>query len=172
MSQVILQNKIQKDESTLSSLISRTITSITIPNGTTKIGAHVFDDCTALANVTIPNSVTEIGTYAFYKCAALTNVTIPNVVTEIGYRAFEKCTALANVTIPNSVTNVAESAFFGCSSLKSVTVLASSPPTLGYGVFSATSNNLVIYVPAESVDTYKAASGWSDYASRIQAIPS
>ena len=27
-----------------------------------------------------------------------------------------------------------------------------------------------IYVPAESVDTYKAESGWSNVASRIQAI--
>jgi hypothetical protein len=29
----------------------------------------------------------------------------------------------------------------------------------------------IIYVPSASVDTYKAASGWSTYASRIQAIP-
>ena len=28
-----------------------------------------------------------------------------------------------------------------------------------------------IYVPSESVDAYKAASGWSDFASKIQAIP-
>jgi len=34
------------------------------------------------------------------------------------------------------------------------------------------SSNLVIYVPAESVDAYKSASGWSYYANQIQAIPS
>ena len=28
-----------------------------------------------------------------------------------------------------------------------------------------------IYVPAASVETYKAASDWSGYASKIQAIP-
>lgn len=32
-------------------------------------------------------------------------------------------------------------------------------------------SNLTIYVLAESVDAYKAASGWSTYADKIQAIP-
>jgi len=30
----------------------------------------------------------------------------------------------------------------------------------------------VIYVPAESVETYKTANGWKGYANKIQAIPS
>jgi hypothetical protein len=37
-------------------------------------------------------------------------------------------------------------------------------------VFNYT-NNCPIYVPSASVETYKSASGWSGYASRIQAIP-
>lgn len=149
MPQVILQNKIQKDESTLISLISRDITSITIPNGTTKIGDGAFN-----------------------KCVVLTNVTIPNSVTLIYFAAFRGCSSLTSITIPSSVTNVGESAFSGCTKLVSVTVLASSPPTLEPDAFYNTHTNLVIYVPAESVDTYKAASGWSYYAARIQAIPS
>lgn len=148
MSQVILQNKIQKDESTLISLISRDITSITIPNGTTKIGDS-----------------------AFRYCVSLTNVTIPNSVTLIYFAAFRGCSSLTSITIPSSVTNVGESAFSGCTKLVSVTVLASSPPTLESEAFYNTHTNLVIYVPAESVDTYKAASGWSTYSSKIQAIP-
>jgi len=40
---------------------------------------------------------------------------------------------------------------------------------LGRDVFYDT-NNCPIYVPAASVDAYKSASGWSAYASRIQAI--
>jgi hypothetical protein len=51
-------------------------------------------------------------------------------------------------------------------------VQATNPPTIGIDVFKNTHANLVIYVPSESVDTYKAASGWSTYADRIQAIPS
>ena len=65
-----------------------------------------------------------------------------------------------------------QEAFRYCTSLTSVTVKSATPPTLGFGVFYNGSSNLVIYVPAESVDAYKSASGWSTYADRIQAIPS
>ena len=61
--------------------------------------------------------------------------------------------------------------FKGCSGLESSTILATTPPTMGdFNIFSNT-NNCPIYVPTASVDTYKAASGWSTYESRIQAIP-
>jgi hypothetical protein len=38
-----------------------------------------------------------------------------------------------------------------------------------YTTFDST-NNCPIYVPSGSVNTYKAADGWSNYASRIKAI--
>ena len=91
--------------------------------------------------------------------------------TEIGNSAFYNCRALTSVTIPSSVTSIWDYAFRYCNSLTSVTVEATTPPTLGTDVFNNTTADLVIYVPAGSVDTYKSASGWSAYASRIQAIP-
>ena len=118
------------------------------------------------------DGVTNIRSYAFYNYSALISVTIPNSVTSIGISDFNSCSALASVTIPSSITSIANYAFNGCRVLASVIVEATTPPTLGINVFSNTSNNLVIYVPAGSVDTYKVASGWSDYASKIQAIPS
>ena len=60
--------------------------------------------------------------------------------------------------------------FYNCTSLTSVTIEATTPPTLGNNVFYNT-NECPIYVPSESVEIYKAANGWSNYASRIQAIP-
>lgn len=93
--------------------------------------------------------VTTIRNYAFYYLANLTSIEIPNTVTSIGNTAF---------------------AF--CSNLTSITVESETPPALNGNIFFGTSDSLVIYVPAASVDTYKAASGWSTYADRIQAIPS
>lgn len=170
MSQVILQNKIMKDEATLSSLISRNITSITIPDGVTSIGGYAFYNCSALTSVTIQNGTTSIGEQAFANCYALNNLKISNSVTSIGNYAFYSCSALTNVTIPNSVTSIGEAAFSTCRNLLSLTVKSTSPPTLGDYAFQTTPS-AVIYVPAESVDTYKAASGWSTYSSKIQAIP-
>ena len=66
------------------------------------IGANAFTNKTAITSVSIPNSVTSIGANAFTK-SGLTSVSIPNSVTSVG-NAFFECESLTSVTIPNSVT--------------------------------------------------------------------
>ena len=147
------------------------ITDVNWPSGIESIDSYSFYKCIGLTSITIPNSVTSIGDYAFYHCNGLTSVTIPNSVTSIGDYAFYHCNGLTSVTIPNSVTSIGNYAFSYFRSLTSITVEATKPPTLsGNSVFSNT-NNCPIYVPAESVATYKATAIWSKFANRIQAIP-
>jgi len=61
-------------------------------------------------------------------------------------------------------------AFNECRNLVSITVNATTPPTLGDSAFYHTADRLRIYVPSESVEAYKTADGWRNYASIIQAI--
>lgn len=118
----------------------------------------------------IPDNIIEICDFAFRGCENFTNsLTIGNSVTTIGRSAFNGCIGFTQLTIGNSVTTIGESAFNGCNGLTSITCVATTPPTLGEYTFYDT-NDCPIYVPAGSVDTYKAASGWSTYASRIQPI--
>ena len=145
------------------------LSSVTIGSGVTNIGNGAFNSCSGLTSVTIPDSVTNIGNSAFYDCKSLTSVTIPNSVTTIGNMAFEYCSVITSVTIPTNVTSIGIEAFYGCSSLSSVTVNAVTPPELGSDAFYG--STCQIYVPAASVDAYKAASGWRAYKSRIQPIP-
>ena len=121
-------------------------------------------------DVTISNSVTSIGNGAFSSCNGLTSVVIPNSVTSISISAFAYCSGLTSVTIGSGVTSIGSNAFYDCSSLASVTIEATTPPTLGGYVFTGNPNGWKIYVPSGSVEAYKAASGWSTYTSRIQAI--
>jgi hypothetical protein len=148
------------------------ITNAIIGECVTTLGTGVFRGCDILSSITIPNSVINIGDYAFSSCSGLTNITIPDSVTNIGEYAFFHCRRLSNITIPSGVTNIGDWAFASCTGLTSITCLATTPPTLGnYQAFYDT-NNCPIYVPAGSVDTYKAASGWKSYTSRIQPITS
>lgn len=180
---------------TLNKLIDRSITSITIPSGVTSIGDYAFRGCSALTSITIPNGVTSIedyaftglssltsisipsgvtriGNYSFQSCSVISSIALPNSVTYIGNYAFNGCKGLTAFTIPSSVTNIGNNAFTGCTKITTVTCEATTPPTLG-GTSVFDSNKVTtIYVPAASVDTYKAADKWSAYASKIQAIPS
>jgi hypothetical protein len=119
----------------------------------------------------IPNTVTSINYGAFWGYTSLTSVTIPDSVTSIGDNAFYYCSGLKSVTIGNGITTIGVTAFRYCSSLTSITVNADVPPILeDLNVFDNT-NNCPIYVPRDSVAAYKAATNWSAYASRIEAIP-
>jgi len=145
------------------------IKEVIIGDCVTSIGDEAFEECYKITAVTIPNSVTSIGDATFSKCSALSSITIPSGVTLIDNYAFENCPRLTSVTIPNTVTSIGYSVFEGCEGLESVTIEATTPPTLGNNAFNYT-NDCPIYVPSASVNAYKAASGWSTYASRIQAI--
>jgi hypothetical protein len=136
---------------------------------TTTTRAH-STSYTAMTNAEIGNCVTSIGDSAFVNCSGLTSIEIPSSVTSIGNGAFFDCIGLTSIDIPSDVTSIGNYTFNGCSSLTSITVNATTPPSLGSSSFNNT-NNCPIYVPAASVNAYKTASGWSDYASRIQAIP-
>lgn len=130
------------------------------------------------ANITADmlKGVTKIGRLAFYRYERLKSIEIPNGVTIIYDYAFEYCN-IESIEISSSVTNIYEAAFYGCSKLAIVTVKATTPPDLyvdydDHDPFYGCNLLNAFYVPAESVEAYKAASGWSTYADKIQAIPS
>lgn len=186
---VILITKVTED---LRDLIEKDITSLTIPDGTTSIGDYIFWNCPNLTEVKIPDTVKSIGSYSFYRCSALKEVKIPETVTSIGSYSFYRCEALKEVKIPDTVATIGGQAFYDCWSiskvtigsgvtsiqdwafkhcfaLNSITILATTPPTLGSSAFDDT-NDCPIYVPAASVNSYKNASNWIEYADRIFGI--
>lgn len=145
---------------------------INLPSGLTHIGNAAFSSCGFLGSITIPSGITEISEFLLNNCYSLTSVTIPDSVTSIGYSAFNNCGSLPSINLPSGVTYIGSWAFAYCGSLTSITVLATTPPTLGEDSVFEETNDAPIYVPSESVEVYKSASGWSTYADRIQAISS
>ena len=169
------------------------LTSVDMPSGLASIGKSAFSGCGGLTSVTIPDRVTTIGDEAFINCRNLTSVDMPSGLVLIGKAAFRDCFGLTSVTIPDRVTAIEGFAFNGCENLASVTIgssiasigeyafnsienhlcvycKATTPPSLGYRVFSSINydySNVSIYVPTKSVSAYKSAEGWDWYAHRI-----
>ncbi|MFR8554811.1 MAG: leucine-rich repeat protein [Bacteroides cellulosilyticus] len=84
--------------------------------------------------------------------------------TSIDYGAFWKCTSLKIVILNKNITVIDQRAFQDCTSMESCYIKATIPPALGTWAFD--NNPCKIYVPHESVATYKAATNWNLYASR------
>lgn len=106
----------------------KTITSITLPESVTEIGANAFDECCSLSSINIPEGVTEIPMsafsrtaiesivlpsglktierYAFFECAGLKSIVIPEGVAFIGFKAFAGCTELETVELPGSLAEI------------------------------------------------------------------
>ncbi len=85
-------------------------------------------------------------------------------------KAFYDCTALDTIIIPEDIVGIQDFAFALCRYLKMIYCRPTTPPELGYKVFSAIPRNVTIYVPRNSVDKYKSAFGWQDFASRIVGL--
>lgn len=148
------------------------LTSVTIPGSVISIGNYAFQECASLTSITIPDSVTSIGRNLFFRCTGLTSVTIGNSVTSIGDYVFNQCKSLTSITIPDSVTSIGISVFGSCSNLTEVDFSACTDiPTLNDSTaFSGTPESLVIKVPSDLVDEWKAATNWVAYADKIVGV--
>ena len=146
------------------------LTSVSIPK-VTSISDQAFQGCSSLTDVSFPNA-TSIGDWAFYSCSSLTSVSFPNA-TSVGDWAFSSCSNLTEVSFPNA-TSIGQYAFYSCSGLTTIYVgtNTSTVCTLSNtNAFIDCTNLTNIYVPANLVDSYKSATNWSSYASKIKAIP-
>ena len=112
-----------------------------------------------------------------YFNGTLTEFTVPEGVKSINTATFNTFTGLTSLTLPSSITSIDRTEMHGMggesnpfSTLKTMTVKATTPPTLPDYDKAIPTTISRIDVPATSVDKYKSASGWSDYADKILEI--
>ena len=111
--------------------------------------------------------ITSIPDKIFSNCYNLTSIELPGTITSIGEEAFYYCNDLRSITIPNSVTAIGDRAFYWCYNLTSVYCKAKTPPKGNTYMFNGNASGRIIYVPRNSVEAYKTAKYWSNYASYI-----
>ena len=119
--------------------------------------------------------MTDIGSNTFTGCSSLTSITIPNGVTSIGDAALSSCTGLTSITIPSTVTSLGR-AVFANMDLEYVVSQIEDPFALDDDWFfptfsSSTYENAILYVPAGTIDKYKATIGWNKFAHIEEGSP-
>jgi hypothetical protein len=82
---------------------------------------------------------------------------------------FDGCTVITSHEV--ATLNSSPYVFRDNSSCTSFTIHDGTPPTIGNYTITGLKADCIIYVPAASVNAYKAAQYWSDRADYIQAIP-
>lgn len=123
------------------------LTSVTLPDSVTTIGANPFRSCKNLKKIIVspdhPTLATIDGALfsksdkklIYYPCASTQNTyAVPQGIEVIGDYAFFGCFSLTSITLPDSVTTIGDQAFLGCSSLSSIT-LPDSVTAIGDGAF-------------------------------------
>ena len=108
--------------------------------------------------------------YMYTDPVPLTTAKLPQGVTGLRMAAFVNCKNLTSIELPASLTKIGPTAFYSCSKLASITCRAAVPPEMSTSVLLGVTSLFEIRVLAESVEAYKQASGWSDYADKIVAI--
>lgn len=154
-------------EAKLTSTQIANITELNLFTNCKHIANGAFQGLTKLYFITnMGVNLETIGDNAFNGCTLLEQIQWHDYIKTIGANAF-KNTKVENVVLPETLTSIGNGAFSGCSSMLQVVLLGKTPPTLSSNSHAFDGSTCKIYVPASAVNTYKTATGWSKYASRI-----
>lgn len=95
---------------------------------------------------------------------------IPEFINEITVRMFCDMKKVSTIELPTSLTSIDNYAFAGCSGLQRIISGSSNAPITNASSFEEMPiENITLYVPASSVDTYK-SNGWNVFQ-KIEAFP-
>ena len=151
---------------------------IQMPETVQSLGENVFESCSALLSVSLSNGIKNIPQNSFLSCSNLRAVTLPNSIESIGASAFKNCYKLSEIHLPEGLSVIGASAFSGSGlmemrlpstltqignyALAGKIIYCPIKEPISVGQLISNTKDVVLYVPEESVEAYKNASGWMD----------
>ena len=169
LTSVIFENRINLPLISKASFQNCTsLKSIQIPQSTLEIEGSAFAGCTSLISVIFEDNaqLNRIG-YGAFVGTNLNSIKLPSYIQRIENSAFYNITSLITVdaSLSTQLEVIGDSAFSGDSELRLFKIGTEIPPTCGTTAFNNINPYSVLKVPSGYADTYKAASGWNNFAS-------
>lgn len=159
----------------------------------TYIGGECFGNCTSLSDIVSMEKVTYIGDYETFSStkslcidlnlpnleyiggsfdnSGITNIlNLGKITTMRG--SFRWCNNLKTAILPSTLTEIKNHLFAWNANMEWVKVMAENVPLLDsiYAFTIGGGTQYPIYVPDASLESYKSATNWSGYASRIKPL--
>ena len=138
------------------------LNSISVAPGSvlTTSGYGAFSNSSSLSSISIPDNVTNIGAYTF-SGTGLLSFSLPSSLTSIGEFAFMDCFSLASISIPAGLNSFNYNAFYGCESLSSISVAEgnTSYKSISGVLFDITEKEILLYPPGKPDVNYNIPSG-------------
>lgn len=122
-----------------------------------------------IKQVVVEDFVTSIGDYAFYNMPNLSSADLGERILTIGANAFANCSGLTEITIPASVAAIGADAF-AQTGITAITALPTTPPSIEENTFAGVPADIDLTVPAESVEAYGRAMGWSAFGNHTSIL--
>ena len=129
------------------------MTSVTLPDTLTRIGASAFQDCWSLTSVTLPDTLTSISQDAFRGCSGITSLTLPSTITSIEDCAFYACVGITSISFPDTLTVIGCGAFTLCTGITSLR-LPDNLTRLGMSAFERYRGITAVTLPHKLTTVY------------------
>lgn len=137
--------------------------------------SNLLNNCfreSSIEEITLPASIRSITNgLQFNKCRNLNRLEVSEGTTSIQTAQWIwEATNLRLLILPSTISDLSTDALATHGSANTTTAIckAVTPPTKTNTSYY--NNVAAVYVPDESVDAYKAATGWSQWASKIRPI--
>lgn len=138
------------------------------PTGLTRIGEQFENSKLTSVDMSGCTKLESIDR-TFNSCIQLTEIKLPESLKSIGNDAFRNCKAMESITIPANVESIGACAFADI--YIDVYMDGTVPPSLNFNVQneweSIFTDATLIFVPNESIVTYRQAPSWEKYANQI-----